>query len=146
MIPSLVDIGAPWPVLPPGLHEATLDEVEAAFATDPHRSCLCDGLRRGCEALRAAGCRSVYVDGSFVTGKPNPGDFDACWDTTGVDKDLLDPVLTDFDDMRRNQKLKYQGEFFPAAALADGKRPFLDYFTVEKTTGLKKGLILIRLQ
>ncbi|WP_407659788.1 DUF6932 family protein [Limnoraphis robusta] len=25
------------------------------------------------------------MDGSFVTIKPDPGDFDACWDTEDVD-------------------------------------------------------------
>ena len=145
MIPALVDIGAPWEVLPPGLHQASLDEVEATFGDDAHRKHLGDSLRKGCEALRLAGCSVVYVDGSYVTAKPGPGDFDVCWEPAGVDLTRLDPVLKDFSNNRRNQKLKYGGEFFPSVALADGTRSFLEYFQVEKTTGLAKGLILIRL-
>lgn len=145
MIPALVDIGAPWKVLPSGLHEASLDEVEARFGTDPHRKRLCDGFRRGCEALRSAGCRVVYLDGSYATEKPVPRDFDVCWDPDGVDLAKLDPVLLDFSDMRATQKRKYGGEFFPAIASADSSRIFLEYFQVEKTTGLRKGLILVRL-
>ncbi len=80
-----------------------------------------------------------------MTGKPKPGDFDACWDTAAVDLKRLDPVLKDFSNMRKNQKLKYLGEFFPSSSLADGTHTFLEYFRVEKTTGLEKGLILIRL-
>ena len=32
MIPDFVEIGgsAPWPVLPPGIHDATLDEVDSS--------------------------------------------------------------------------------------------------------------------
>ena len=33
MIPELVDIGSLWKVLPPGVHNATLDEVEKIFST-----------------------------------------------------------------------------------------------------------------
>ena len=51
----------------------------------------------------------------------------------------------DFSNKRRNQRLKYGGEFFPATVLADGTRTFLEYFQVEKNTGLAKGLIVVRL-
>ena len=145
MIPSTVDIGASWPVLPPGVHKATLDEVKAAFAGDAHRERLFDGLVRGCDALRLAGCTALFLDGSYVTDKPDPGDFDACWDPHGVDASTLDPVLLDFDDARKNQKQKYGGEFFPSPALADGTRTFVEFFQVEKETGMQKGVILIRL-
>ena len=145
MIPQTVDIGALWQVLPPGVHEATLDEVGIAFATDPYRQRLFDGLQRGCVALEQAGCRALFLDGSYVTDKPDPGDFDACWDPKGVDFKKLDPVLLDFAEARKNQKTKYGGEFFPSPALADGTRTFVDFFQVEKETGLKKGVVLIRL-
>jgi len=47
--------------------------------------------------LREAGCGRAYVDGSFVTAKEVPGDFDGCWEAEGVDFDLLDPRLLTFD-------------------------------------------------
>ena len=37
--------------------------------------------------------RRVYLDGSFVSAKLIPGDFDACWDEDGVDFDSIDPVF-----------------------------------------------------
>jgi hypothetical protein len=40
---------------------------------------------RALNDLRDAGCKRVYLNGSFVTSKDEPGDFDACWDPTGVD-------------------------------------------------------------
>ena len=38
------------------------------------------GLRAALESLKSAGCRTVYLNGSFVTSKEAPNDFDACWD------------------------------------------------------------------
>ena len=60
-----------------------------------------------------AGCRTVYIDGSFVTSKSEPGDYDACWDIDGVNVEALDLVFLDFSGRRAAQKRKYFGEFFP---------------------------------
>jgi hypothetical protein len=54
---------------------------------------LIDGLADAVTVLAEAGCRRLWLNGSFVTTKDEPGDFDACWDQTGVDLDTLDPVL-----------------------------------------------------
>ena len=133
-------------MLPPGVHEASLSEVERRFGTSDRRRELLDGIRRGCEELRAAGCTVVYLDGSYVTDKPVPGDFDLCWDPTDVDAEKIDPVLLDFSDRRKRQKLKYGGEFFPSSARADGSRTFVDFFQIDKHTGKQKGLLRIRLR
>jgi hypothetical protein len=100
MIPESVDINGPWDVLPPGIHDATMEEIERRLATNDVRRDLFDGFRRGVEALRRGGCQIVFLDGSFVTGKERPGDFDACWDPSGVDHRKLDPVLLDFSQRR----------------------------------------------
>jgi hypothetical protein len=95
------------------------------------------------DALRAAGCRRAYVDGSFVTAKPDPGDFDGCWETGGVDPARLDPVLMTFDRGRQAQKAKYGGELFFADAAADpaGTR-FVDFFQRDRT-GQPKGIVAL---
>lgn len=93
-----------------------------------------------------AGCRRVYLDGSFVTTKAFPNDFDCCWDTDGVDPQRLDPVFMDFSDYRARQKARFGGEFFPARATA--KKPwttFLEYFQLDKETGNPKGIVGIDL-
>ena len=143
MIPELVDIGAPWKVLPTGLHSANLTDIEGRFAFNPCRVSLFHGFRMGVESLIKAGCHQVYLDGSFVTEKENPDDFDACWDPLGVDENELDPVLLIFDNRRQEQKAKYGGEFFPTTARADGSSYFLDLFQVDKHTGNAKGVISI---
>lgn len=146
MIPILVDIGATWRVLPPGIHDATFREVEQAFAKNQRRKELYHGLIRGCQSLETAGCKFVFLDGSFVTEKSLPGDFDVCWDPVGVDPTKLDPTLLDFTNRRRAQRMKYGGEFFPSSALADNYRTFVDYFQTDKETNLEKGIIQIQLK
>jgi hypothetical protein len=130
-----------------GIHDATWNELETRYGTTAHRRQLLDGLRRALESLRDAGCRRVYVNGSFVTVKDQPGDFDACWEAANVDPRLLDPTLLDFSERRRAQKTKFGGELFPAEVPADpaGTR-FLDYFQQDKTTGARKGIVALDLK
>jgi hypothetical protein len=98
-------------------------------------------------ACATPSCRRAYLDGSFVTARDEPGDFDACWEIAGVDADLLDPVLLDFSNARAAQKERFGGELFPAEAVAvpDGTR-FLDYFQRDKLTGDAKGIIAVDLK
>lgn len=147
MIPDLIELGCPcpWAVLPPGIHDATLDEVEARFATTPHRKRLFDGFVRMTQALAFAGCSYVYLDGSFVTAKPHPDDYDGCWEHAGVDPAMLDPVLLNFENKRAAQKEKYLGEMFIAGMPNGPGAPFLDFFQVEKWSGLAKGILRIPL-
>ncbi len=97
-------------------------------------------------ALRDAGCRLTYVDGSFVTAKKEPGDFHACWSMAGVNPDLLDPVLLDFSNRRAAQKATYGGELFPAD-LPEGAsgRTFLEFFQTDRDTGAAKGIVSLDL-
>ena len=142
MIPSFDERGN----LPPGIHSATWDEIVERYATNERREQLLDGLRAAIESLHAAGCSCVYLDGSFVTDKELPGDFDACWEASGVDPDLLDPVLLDFSDRRAAQQARYGGELFPADVAAEPSGTlFLDYFQRDRITGEPKGIIAIDL-
>lgn len=144
MIPALTPVpGAPWDVLPPGVHAATLSEVEAAFAINPWRRELFGGFLIAGASLYLAGCVKLYLDGSYVTGKPMPGDYDACWDPAGVDPAKLDPTFRDFSRKRQAQRTKFKGEFFPSTMLNVPTQPFVDFFQVERFTGLKKGILLI---
>ena len=111
MIPEHVDIGGTWQVLPQGIHDATMEEIATRFGVTAHRRMLFDGFRRGVENLVAAGCANIYLDGSFVTDKGVPGDFDVCWDPVGVNDTLIDPVLLDLKQPRAAQKRKYFADF-----------------------------------
>jgi hypothetical protein len=133
--------------LPAGIHWATWDELAERFGTSPYRAELLDGLKRAIQSLAYAGCQTAYIDGSFVTTKETPGDFDACWDPTEVDGDRLDPVLLDFTNRRAAQKAKYGGELFPSVGFADpAGNTFLEFFQIDKRTGEAKGIIAIDLK
>jgi hypothetical protein len=144
VLPALTTDG----LLPPGIHLAEWDEVYAAFGTTPHRRRLLDGFRRAINGLKKAGCKRAYLDGSFVTGKVSPGDFDGCWDDAHVDFSLLDPILLTFANGRAAQKIKFGGELFPAGLAADPTSGslFIDFFQIHKDTGAAKGIIAIDLE
>jgi hypothetical protein len=143
MIPAWLTNGG----LPPGVHFATWREIEDRLSFNSRRQRLLAGFRQACEELRKAGCLLVYLDGSFVTRKDHPGDFDACWDIQNVDDERLDPVFWDFSRGRAAQKQRFLGEFFPAQ-LPEGAtgKAFVDFFQVNKLTGEPKGILAIRLR
>jgi hypothetical protein len=134
--------------LPKGIHPANLAEVIERFGTTEHRQNLLVGLQRGLENLRLAGCKTAYLDGSFVTDKPHPNDFDVCWDTTNVNPVLLEPELLLFRHARAEQKAKYGGEFIPSNITARLKpqQTYLEFFQLDKTTQMPKGIVQIHLQ
>jgi len=75
MIPDLVDN-----VLPEGLHECTIEEVADAFGRfwrSDQRIKLTTRLKKFIlEARRSGNVAAVVIDGSYVTGKPEPEDID----------------------------------------------------------------------
>lgn len=132
-------------VLPPGIHPASLDEVEAAFGWNQQRTNLLVGLRRAIQDLKRAGCRRVWLDGSFVTEKDVPGDYDMCWDMEGVDIGLLAPPLVALDPPRALQKAHYGGDILPNVIETDSAQPFIDFFQQDSVTGAPRGIVEIDL-
>lgn len=143
MVPPFENTG----LLPAGMHDASWEEVVAAFGWNERRAWLLKGLRRALETLHVAGCQEVYLDGSFVTAKDDPSDFDACWSVAGVDATKIDPVLFDFANKRLRQKMKYGGELFPASTVADSQtmQTYLDFFQTHKDDGSQKGIVRIQM-
>ncbi|MBN8737893.1 MAG: hypothetical protein J0H86_00110 [Xanthomonadaceae bacterium] len=130
--------------LPPGVHTATWAEIAGSFSTNSHRARQLVGLLSALKNLTAAGCSSFFLDGSFVSQKPLPGDYDAAWNPIGVDPNVLDPVLLDFTNHRAAMKAKYGGEFFPASWPAAPGIMFIDFFQRDRN-GVSKGIISIDL-
>ncbi len=143
MIPEFSTSG----LLPVGLHEpASWQELEEAFGFNVHRRRLLAGLKDACYQLMAAGCKTVYLNGSFVTSKEFPGDTDVCWDDEDTDFDALDSVFLDFSNKRAAQKARFGGEFFPASAVADESgRTFLEFFQQDRD-GNPKGIVKLDLE
>jgi len=147
MVPVLITLpGSPWDVLPPGIHSATFAEVERTYAYNPRRRKLFTGLIEAAKHLSEVGCQKLLLDGSYVTAKPVPGDFDACWLPDGVNFTQLDPVFSDFDNDRANQKARFCGEFFPSTLIeADSGGHFAEFFQTDRFTGKRKGILAIAL-
>ena len=56
-------------LLPPGVHCASWDQLSDRFANNAWREMLMTGFKAALENLKRAGCRTVYLNGSFVTNK-----------------------------------------------------------------------------
>ena len=131
--------------LPPGEHLATWDDLEKRLRFSTRRRDLVRGLLRGLLDLRGAGCRRVFVDGSFATATRNPNDIDVAWDPTGVDPALLDPTFFQFDNRRAAQKAKWGCEFFPSiAAAAPGGITYVEFFKSVHDPP-EKGILVVEL-
>lgn len=136
-------------MLTPGVHTISWDEFVLEYGYNPHRSNLISGLKKALEHLKSVGCKLVYIDGSFVTQKVDPGDFDACWEHAGVNLPKLKtdyPVFFDFADGRANQKATYGGELMPAEVIAriHPRALYRDFFQFDKE-GNRKGIIGLKL-
>ena len=140
VIPPLVD-GR----LPPGEWEATWEELTAAFGTTPWRNELLAGCRRALLALKAAGCRRAWIDGSFATDKDHPADIDGCYDPIGVDPGRLHPALRDLSPGRPAQKAEFGCEFFPNILEAGSGMFFVEFFQHDRN-GDPKGIVVIDLE
>ena len=131
--------------LPPGIHWAKWEEIVERFAHNPFRSTLLAGLKAALDELHRAGCQTVYLDGSFVTTKQFPRDYDVCWDDAGVDPSLLDTIFIlagDIEAKREAQKSRYLGELFPTSKDNPG---ILEFFQHDR--GLNpKGIVALDLR
>lgn len=143
-IPSFVDKN-----LPPGIHLTTWEEFKTRYGLNHKRILQINGLERAIEQFRNAGCTKIFIDGSFVTDKKNPNDYDALYDLNEINEDIIDDRLIDATKIgREKQKRYYQGEFFPMYANATspvGSR-YIDFFQKDKKTKQPKGIIRIDLR
>jgi len=128
--------------LPDGEYEVDWQELVERFGWNERRRQLLDGLEEAIELLGAAGCRRLWLNGSFVTAKEEPADFDACWDPEGVDLDALDPIFLDFRDGRAAQKRRFGGELLPNVTEAASGLSFSEFFRNERDTG-RKGIVVL---
>jgi hypothetical protein len=89
----------------------------------------------------------VYIDGSFVTVKREPGDCDACWDIDGVNVETLDSVFLVFRRAGRSRSTSISASFSPPRCpKAQADERFLEFFQTDKETGRSKGIVGLNLQ
>jgi len=114
------------------------------FGWNTRRRFLIGGMHRALLNLRAAGCATAIVDGSFVSVKEEPGDYDLAFDPVGVNGGLVDPVLRRHDDQRKAMKAKYFGDVFPwgGVACSATRQIYRDFFQRDRS-GVAKGVVLL---
>jgi hypothetical protein len=138
MIPRFVNqIGHSDQVLPSGLHFVSLREFRDVFAFNRKRLWLFDGLKAAC-------CARIFIGGSYVTSKPDPGDYDACWDPVGVGADL-EPVLYD-ENMLLERRERYRGDLLIGGCDPGPSGQWFRYLSKDKTTGEERGMVGIKLR
>ena len=147
-IPLLNDVGE----LPPGIHLATVNEVEFAFGRiNNKRRLLMMGLKKVIPLFKYANVSKIYIDGSFTSDKEEPSDIDGCWSVFGVNELKLDPRFWNFEtleEFERNLK-EIKDEFyidFFIAEIFEGEsgKPFPEFFQTNRD-GKAKGIIQINL-
>ena len=128
--------------LPVGEHNAEWREFVERYSWNDRRRWLLSGLRRLASNLRDAGCRSILVDGSFVTSTPYPSDYDACCDYGGIDPLKVDLRLLG---PRAVMKAYYFGEVRPERWLADAGITFREFYQSDRD-GRPKGIVHLSLR
>jgi predicted nucleotidyltransferase len=152
VIPELVD-----GVLPEGVHECTMDEVAERFGrfqrTD-RRIRLTERLRRYLADARLTGtATAVVLDGSYVSGRDEPGDIDlilvlrADYNPTGN----LRPIDYNVRSKRMGRRL-YGFDIVSAPDQGEAYRGYIEFFSGVRpddprpyTSRPRKGLLRIPL-
>ena len=152
MIPPLED-----GVLPEGVHDCTIEEVDAMFgrvqkSSRRIRRLLMEKLRAFLQDARRAGIvNAVVIGGSFVTAREEPEDIDLVI-VLPADLDLanLQPVAYNAVS-RRAIRANYRFDSFAATEGSEELARFLAFFTQvnpdrgrEYTSRTRKGLLRVR--
>ena len=142
MIPEFNDDG----YLPEGLHVASEADVTFRFGTDtPRRKRLALRLRRWIELSRSISANRLFVDGSFVTSKPEPNDVDA---VVWLPENFVDLVSNgNLEAMELESMLlnRHPEEIFAAEDRRDWD-DWLEFFSrTRESDGRRKGVVEIKL-
>jgi hypothetical protein len=132
--------------LPEGLHQARETEVLFRFGSPTRkRRTLALQLRNWLRLARSVKARRFFVNGSFVTAKPFPGDLDAVVqlsDTFGHDLDNGVEAAAELEGLLTTHRM---GDLFAAEDDADWS-DWLDSFTgTREADGRRKGVVEVLL-
>ncbi len=143
MIPDFDENGN----LPPGVYFCFWDEFKERFGYNRLRRNLINGIEEVLTLLKYADCRIAYLNGSFVTSKPNPQDFDMCYDRDDINIEYLRKnarIILKFYDSAA-QKARYGGEIYPSDQPVDESTMSIEFFQRDRQQN-KKGIIAIDLR
>jgi len=112
-----------------GIYELTWEEFISEFSFSPRRKYLISGLEKVVKILKEANCECIFINGSFISDKLEPNDWDACFkDTYRMNDYLYNKYPELFDQYKCKEK--YFGDLFQANAITDISTEirFLDFF------------------
>lgn len=150
MIPDFINTNTyfEFKILPEGIWETELEEIEQRLLFSGKRIELFDGLKQCLIDLKEVGCKVVFIDGSFVTSKLDPEDVDVAYSPyDGFSWDKLNELHPVFLKNREERKRKYNCDIFDAYSEADNKQTiFRDFYQkIEGIKNIKKGILKINL-
>jgi predicted nucleotidyltransferase len=140
MIPDFYD----GQFLPDGDHEATWIEVQERFGSGERRGMLCEQMSKFIQIARGCGFRSVYLFGSFISGKENPKDIDLMWVYRQKTFGLLRPGCRELLNYA-TMKARWNWDMFCCSDDPGASEYMLPAWRMSKT-GTKRGIIKIDLE
>ena len=137
-------------LLPPGIHDATLDELEEAFGgpgAGSRRRALMKSLRSYlAEVKQWRMMEELLIDGSFVTDKPDPDDIDLLL-VLPVGYELT-RVVSPYEYNLRSHRMirkRFGFDLFAVRSNSADYDRFVQHFSqVRERPGLRKGIIRVR--
>jgi len=128
-IPAFDEMG----LLPAGIHDCTLDEIEARFVWNPQRSAVwtkCRGFLKELAGMKFVS--PIIVDGGFVTDKDDPADIDLSPDLRAgaADAEVKDALFL-FALRRQEIKEKHCVDFCPSLPGNSDFTQFFQYVRLE---------------
>jgi hypothetical protein len=136
--------------LPEGIWKATIEEVRERFGKNPTRRRMqFEFLIDAIGILKAMGCTTLFLDGSYVAHKFLPGDFDALV----LSAEGGGEAITKIKEKLIHVSKQYKGEIYCAEDLAYDKYlkktvTYLELFQTEyenRSELIRKGIIKIHL-
>lgn len=108
------------PLFPAGFKDIEIKDLEETFVkpfpNPDRRAYLLERFAALIEKFKETGISSeVWIDGSFATDKPEPGDIDMIFFINGIDANKLDAekqkILTELND-RKISQIRYKCDVF----------------------------------
>lgn len=146
-IPDWNDYG----LLPEGIHDCDLEEIEVRLGFNEHRLHLIDGLRQTVQWLATMPpIESLIVDGSFVTDKERPGDVDAVAMLNNLTERNQRAWVRAWQSHHQGIKANFNVELFPTiTGVGNNFSAYFQYLRMEDAIdrgaplGLTKGILRI---
>jgi hypothetical protein len=133
--------------LPEGLHNAKWLEFKEKFDFSFKRKKILSGILSFGRLIKQAGGKKIYIDGSFVTNKKIPKDWDGCYCMCELNLSIASTLIQNTNINRTKIKKEYFGDVFAEDCIeASSGLPFIDFFQRIRGTDKKKGIIVLDLE